>query len=291
MRRAFWLALVLLPSVAAAQASEARMHRALDPSMERVLRTETYLRAVSGISANPERLTRGDGYVYMSDIAPQLRYLAATQDTARYLKLRAFVVKNLLLPEHGGLKPRRRYRFDGGFEPVTMYGYLWLTKALRDGWTLLSDTASAQALAQLRVDVPTLPKDATRLYVLTVACGDAMDVVDTDRAPALSVLREAKQLIGSKKVEAEQQAAGISAVEGEVDLLSCLTRVGLALRDPDVTVRYLDHLLDHLSPLLEHSGRPDLGTTADVLLTLQQVRQAGPKYFDPAFHGHLLNGR
>jgi hypothetical protein len=66
-----------------------------------------------------------------------------------------------------------------------------------------------------------------------------------------------------------------------VDLLSCLTRIGLALNNPDATVRYLDRMLDLLEPFLTHSGRTDLGTGADVLLTLHRVREAGPKWAFP----------
>lgn len=278
------LALACVLGASACATTGGPMQRGLDASMERVLRTESYLRTVTGISANPARLSRGDGYIYLSDVAPQLRYMANTGDTARYRALRAYTVEHLMPLDETGRRPARRYRSDGKFEPATLYGYVWLTKSLRDGWQLLGDTASAEALARIKVDVPALPKDATRMYVVTAACGDAMDVIDTDQRPARAVLADARKLLGSKRADAEQRAAGISVVEGEVDLLSCLTRVGLALKDPDITVRYLDHMLDHLEPLLSHSGRPDLGTSSDVLLTLQWVRRAGPAFYDAGYY-------
>lgn len=284
--------LVVAALVGSACAStQNRMQRALDPSMEKVLRTTTYLNTVSGISSNPSRLTRGDGYVYMSDVAPQLRFMAATGDTVRYRELRTFIFNKMMRREAAGYVPARAYRSDAAFEPATQYGVMWLAKALRDGWQELGDSTSAWMLAQMAEVSPPLPKSATRMYVLNVACGDAMDVVGSDPETARSVLRDARRLIGSKSVELEQAQMGISAADGEVDVLSCLTRLSVALNDPDDTVRYLDHMLEHLSPLLVHSGRPDLGTTADILLTLHRVIEVGPKYFDPAFHAQRRAGR
>lgn len=278
------LAIGFALTAAGCASSQSRMHRALDPSMERVMRTESYLWTVSGISGFPGRLVRGDGKVYLADVAPQLRYLASTGDTARFLQLRTFVYGKMVRRDSTGLSPLRAYRDGAPFEPATQYGVKWLSKALMDGWTQMGDTLSAMMLAQLRMDDATTPPHATQMYLLTIACGDAMDVVSVDPQPAREVLARAKRLFRTGEAEAEQRAVGITEAEGEVDLLSCLTRVGLALEDPDVTVRYLDHMLGHLSPLVSHSGRPDLGTTADVLLTLHRVRKAGPQYYDPGYY-------
>lgn len=274
------IVLVVLGLSAAACAShQSRMHLALDASMERVLWTEAYLRNVSGISVHPSRLSRGDGYVYLADVAPQLRYLAETGDTVRYRALRTFVVDKLMRRDSTGLSPLRAHREGSPSQPATQYGVLWLRQALRDGWQAVGDTLSAVTLAQMRqVDAP-MPAHATRMYQLTTACGEATEVAATDPAPARAVLATARTLVGTPLAATEQAAAGVSAAEGELDLLSCLTRAGLALRDPDATVRYLDRLLDVVGPLLVHSGRPDLGTTADVLLTLHRVRDAGPSYY------------
>jgi hypothetical protein len=283
MRRAISCSILTIAALAASACASAqpRMWRALDPSMERVLRTETYLSTVSGISANPAKIMRGDGYVYMADLAPQLRFLANTADTTRYRALRAFLSDKMMRHNGAALAPMRRYRSGAVFEPATQYGVIWLNTALRDGWKLLGDTASAMMLAQVRMVEAPPPPNATRVYNLTVACGEAMDVVQTSLVAARDVVSRAKTLLADPTVETEQAKAGVTVVEGEADLLSCLTRVGLALQDPDVTVTYLDHLLTHLTPLMVHSGRPDLGTTADILLTLHRVREAGPRYFDP----------
>jgi hypothetical protein len=276
---------VLLVSVAfgaaACASSQSRMHRALDPSMERVLSTEQYLFSVSGISSNPSRLARGDGYIYLSDLAPQMRYLANTGDTARYLALRAFVQEHMVRRDPDGFVPRNRYRADASFQSATPYGYLFLNKALREAWLSFGDTASAQLVAQIKWNEAPSTANSTAMYRLMARCAEAMDVVSTDPAAGRAVLKDAKALIHTSKVEAEQATPGTTAVEGEADALSCLTRLSVVLADPDATVRNLDHLLDHLKPLLNHSGRPDMGTTADILLTLNRVRSAGPRYFDP----------
>ncbi len=255
-----------------------RMRRALDASMERVLRTESYLRSVAGISSQPARLTRGDGFIYISDVAPILRYLADVRDTTRFRALRGFATDKLMRRGPAGFEVARRFREGGAFEGATPYGYLWTTQALAEGWRLLGDTASASVLAQLAPSSVGAGQNPSIMYQLSVQCGDASEVVKTDPAAARAVLARAKQFIGTQRAAEKQASVRSTAVEGEVDLLSCLTRLGLALEDPDVTVWYLDHLLDHLEPMLVHSGRPDLGTSSDILLTLRRVREAGPEY-------------
>lgn len=278
--RALLLGALALGAVACAS-SPSRMHRALDPSMERVLRTQQYLFSVSGISGVPSRLARGDGFIVLSDLAPQMRYLASTGDTARYRALRAFVQEHLLRRDPDGLVPARAYRADAQFQQATPYGYLFLGKALRDAWENLGDTASAQLLAQIKwAEMPSANGYPTSYRILT-RCAEAMDVISTDRAPGQAVLRDAKSLINRRQAQAEAPPAGTTVVDGEVSALSCLTRLGIAMGDPDATVANLDRLLNLLEPMLLHSGRPDPGTTADILLTLDRVRAAGPRYYEP----------
>ena len=267
--------------LAACATTQSRMHRALDPSMERALSTEGYLATVAGISQYPERLTRGDGYVYLSDLAPQMRYLATVGDTARFRALRSFVYQKMMRRDAAGMAPILAYREGAASRPATPYGVRFLREALRGGWRLMGDTLSATMLAQMQaVDAP-LAGNSTRIYQLTMDCNNAEEAVGTDPAPARAVVARAKAVVGNLAAAAEQAASGSTEIDGETDLLSCLTRVGLALQDPDVTVRYLDRLLDQLNPLLSHSGRPSLGTSADVLFTLYRVRRAGPAYYDP----------
>lgn len=272
------LAGLLVLAHGCASSAPVRMRRALDGSMERVLRTESYLRSVAGISSQPARLTRGDGFIYISDVAPILRYLADVRDTTRFVALRGFATDKLMRRGSTGYEVARRYREGDPFEGATPYGYLWTTQALAEGWRLLGDTASASVLAQMAPSGVGAGQNPSIMYQLSVQCGDASEVVRTDPAAARAILARAKKFIGTQRAAEEQAALRSTAVEGEVDLLSCLTRLGLALEDPDVTVWYLDHLLDHLKPLLVHSGRPDLGTAADILLTLRRVREAGPEY-------------
>ena len=272
------LAGVLVVTAGCASASPARMRRALDASIERVLRTEAYLRSVAGVSSHPSRLTRGDGFVYLSDVAPILRYLAEVRDTARFRALRAFTTDKMMRRGPTGFEVARRYREGEAFQAATPYGYVWTTQALAEGWRLLDDTVSASVLAQLAPHETASAQNPSAMYQMSLACGDAMDVVSVDPASARAVLRRARTLVGSAKAAAKQAALGARAVEGELDLLSCLTRVGIAVQDPDATVRYLDRLLDRMEPLVAHSGRPDLGTAADILLTLRRVREAGPDY-------------
>ena len=282
MTRGVWkaaaLAGALLVSAGCASAPSARMSRALDASMERVLRTETYLRNVAGISSHPSRLTRGDGFVYLSDVAPILRYLAEVRDTVRFRALRSFMTDKMLRRGPSGFEVARRYRAGEAFQGATPYGYVWTTQALAEGWRLMDDTASASVLAQLAPQAPASLEDPSEMYQLSLAFGDAMEVVTVDPAPAHAVLKRARTLLGTAREARMQAARGVAAAEGEADLLSCLTRAGIAVQDPDATVRYLDRLLDRMEPLVRRSGRPDMGTAADILLTLRRVREAGPQY-------------
>ncbi len=282
MTRRAWkaaaLAGALLMSAGCASAPPVRMRRALDASMERVLRTESYLRSVAGVSSHPSRLTRGDGFVYVSDVAPILRYLAEVRDTARFRALRAFTTDKMMRRGPSGFEVARRYREGEPFQGAGPYGYVWTTQALAEGWRLLGDTASASVLAQLAPQEPASLQDPSPMYQLSLACGDAMDVVTVNPAPARAVLKRARTRVGSAREARVQSAPGVTAAEGEADLLSCLTRAGIAVQDPDATVRYLDRLLDRMEPLVRHSGRPEMGTAADILLTLRRVREAGPQY-------------
>ncbi|MFA6166419.1 MAG: hypothetical protein WC700_07390 [Gemmatimonadaceae bacterium] len=268
----------LVLAAGCASAPPARMRRALDASMERVLRTEAYLRNVAGISSHPSRLTRGDGFVYLSDVAPILRYLAEVRDTARFRTLRVFATDKMMRRGPSGFEVAHRYRDGAAFQAGTPYDYVWTTQALAEGWRLLGDTASASALAQLAPQEPASLQGLSEPYRLSIACGDAMDVVTTDPAPARVVLKRARTVVGSARATRLQSARGVTAAEGEADLLSCLTRAGIAAQDPDATVGYLDRLLDRMEPLVRNSGRPDMGTAADILLTLRRVREAGPEY-------------
>ncbi len=279
VRAAAVLAAPLL--AAACSSAQNRMQRGIEPSIERVVRTESYLRTVAGVSSQASRQSRVDGYVYVSDLAPQLRYLAEVGDTARYVTLRASVLARLTRRGTAGLVLARRYRDGEAFERASPYGYLWTIKALRDGWGLLGDTASAQALAQL---VPLAPEDAqnrTPMSRLFMDCAEAEDVVASDAARARGVLARSRTLIGSAAFVKEQWELGATAEAGEADLLSCLTRVALELGEPDATVRHLDRLLDRMQILVGRSGRPAVGTAADILLTLHRVREAGPRYYHP----------
>jgi hypothetical protein len=278
------LLVVVALGAAACASSPSRMHRALDPSMERVLRTEQYLFNVSGISSVPSRLARGDGFIYMSDLAPQMRFFANTGDTARYRVLRAFVQDHMVRRDPDGLVPARMYRANASFQQATPYSYLFLGRALREAWLNLGDTASAQLVGQIKWNEMPSTANYSTMYKVMTRCAEAMDVVATDPATGRAVLKDAKALMINTpkvKVEAEQAALGATAAKEEMDALSCLIRLSIALSDPDATVRNLDHLLDHLQPLVSHSGRPDPGTTADILLTLNRVRSAGPRYFEP----------
>ncbi|MBM3906692.1 MAG: hypothetical protein FJ363_01310 [Gemmatimonadetes bacterium] len=294
MRARFGLALagctafITVAAGAAAQPSNssapsaAAMRRALEPSMERVLILERYFGTVVGLTKHPSRMTRSDGFVYLSDLAPVMRQFAELGERESYLALRQFLERGMVRENGAEVQLSRRYRADAPFELATPSGYLWTGKALLEGWRSLGDTASAQLLARINPGAAGTAAGRGEMYKLSTDCGDALDVVRSDPAPARAVLVRARTFVGSPAARKEQLAMGVTAAEGEVDLLSCLTRVGLALNNPDVAVRYLDRMLDVLQPLLTHSGRTDLGTGADVLLTLHRVREAGPKWSAPS---------
>ncbi len=269
---------VLLIVAGCASAPPARMQRALDPSMERVLRTEAYLRHVAGVSSSPSRLTRSDGFVYTSDVAPILRYLAEVRDTTRFRVLRAFATDKLMRRGASGFEVARRYREGAAFQAATPHGYGWTTQALAEGWRLLGDTASASVLAQVAPPDASVSPALNPMERMLKECGDAMDALAADPAPARAALRQARTVLGDARAAAARAGRGATAPDGEVDLLSCLTRAAIAVQDPDATVRYLDRMLDRLAPLVAQSGRPEMGTAADVLLTLRKVREAGPDY-------------
>jgi hypothetical protein len=254
------------------------MRRALDASIERVLRTEAYLRSVAGVSSHPSRLTRSDGFVYLSDVAPILRYLAEVRDTARFGALRAFTTSKMMRRGPAGFEVALRYREGEAFQAATPSGYAWTTQALAEGWRLLGDTVSASVLAQFAPQEPASERTPTAMNPLAMACRDALDAVAVDPASARAVLRRASTQVGSARAGREQAARRVAVEEGEYERLSCLTQLGLAVQDPDATVRYLDRLLDLLAPLVANSGRPDMGTSADILVTLRRVREAGPDY-------------
>jgi hypothetical protein len=267
--------------VSACASSPRAMQRALDPSMERVLVMEQYLGTVVGVTRHPSRMMRSDGFVYVSDVSPVMRYFAALGDSAAYLPLRRFLETRLLFEDSAGLKLARRFREGDPPERATPYGYLWTGTALLEGWRTLRDTASARLLAQLDPASVGAAPGRGEMYRLSTDCGAALDAVATDAAPARAVLARARRFVRSAQAAREQAAMGVTASEGEVDLLSCLTRVGLALDDADAAVTYLDRMLDLLQPFLSHSGRTDVGTGADVLLTLHRVREQGPGWAAP----------
>lgn len=271
--------LVLVAALLGACATgQTRMARALDPSMERVLVAESYLGTVTGVSSHPERLMRSDGYVYVADVAPVMRYYAERGDTAPYLALRRYLVANLTRRQETGVELARRYRAGQSFEPAAPSGYFWARKALVQGWQNLGDTTSAVVLAQMVASGSAEASAGSALQSLALACADALELLPGDAAPARATLARGRELVGRRRAPV---ASTLGGAEGEVDLLSCLTRAGVALDDPDASVRYLDRMLDILSPIQSRSGRTDLGTGADVLLTLHTVRQAGPAWSRP----------
>jgi hypothetical protein len=260
---------------------QTRMHRALDASMERVYLTELYLQTVAGISGSPARLTRSDGFVYLSDVAPQMLYLAEAGDTARYRSLRAFVADKMMRRSPTGLVPGLRYRADLRFEEATGPSRRAIGKALIFGWERLGDTTSAQLVAQL---APAADDGATLdpLEALVSECGDALDVVGSDPAPARAVLAKARGVLaGARRAPQGPPAGGRPGADGEMKAQACLARAAIAANDPDAAVRHLDRMLDLLAPVVRNAGRPDLSTAADVLRTLRIARAAGPSTYLP----------
>ena len=253
------------------------MHRALDPSMERVVSTENYIRGVAGITGDGTRLMRGDGYTYLADVAPQLRYLALTGDSASYRRLRRFADARLVERDAAGARPRQRVREGSAvFDAASPYDAQRFRDALAAGWLAFADTASAVLAAGLR-PVEATGATSSSMEQLVEQCATAEAAVATNPAGAQAVLRSAKQFHGAP---AETSGVpGLRGADGDLVVLSCLTRLGLAVRDPDATVRFLDRLLDTLAPYLRGSGRPDTGVAAEVLLTLRAVVAAGPGYY------------
>ena len=280
MRRLILLAVLTVAAAACASAGpRGPMQRALDASLERVQRTETYIQAVSGITGDASRLARGDGFVYLADVAPTLRHLGLTGDTASYRKLRQFVQASMMARDSAGAQPRRRFRVQAPFEPASPYAVRRLGDALALGWQAFGDTASAALAASLRSgEVPALTGTPSDLLVQQCMAADA--TVRTDPGVARTLLASAKGF-GSAAPSAQESQLDLRGIDGELVALACLTRMGLAVRDPDATVRFLDRLLDRLSPFLRGSGRPDPGAAAELLLALREVRLAGPHHALP----------
>lgn len=269
--------LSVLAAACASVGAHGPMQRALDASMERSLGAESYVRSVSGITGDASRFTRGDGYVYLSDVAPSLRHFGLSGDTASYKRLRRFVETSMVARDSTGTHPRRRVRGGAPVEPATPFAVRRLGDALALGWRVLGDTASAVLAASLRPGESPEP-GGSATDVLVERCVTAEATVGTDAAPARTILAGARQFRGG---EAAGQASRLDLRGGDADLvaLACLTRLGLAVEDPDATVRFLDRMLDRLMPLATRSGRPDPGAAAEVLLTLREVRAVGPRYY------------
>ena len=275
MRRAIVLSVL---ATACASAHEP-MQRALDPSMERAARSERYLRAVGGITGNAARMTRGDGSVYLADVAPSMRFFVITGDGAAYLRMRRYVEASMIERAATGLQPARRVRPRGGFERATPYGVARLGDALALGWQAFGDTASAALAASLRADDSPTQLVGTESDQMVERCSAADASVRTDPGTARAVLGGARRFAGGGSPGRESHL-DLRGVDGDLVALACLTRLALAVNDPDATVRFLDRLLDRLAPFLSGRGRPDPGAAAEVLLALREVRAAGPGYAD-----------
>jgi len=129
------------------------MQRALDPSLERSQRTETYIQAVSGITGDASRLNRGDGFVYLADVAPTLRHLGLVGDSVAYRRLRRFVQTSMMTRDSAGAQPRRRFRVQAPFEPATPYSVRRLGDALALGWQAFADTGDGPGAPGERQEV------------------------------------------------------------------------------------------------------------------------------------------
>ena len=160
----------------------ARPHAAgLDPSMERALRAETYVRAVSGITGDALRFARSDGFVpgrRRAVVAPS-RPLAG--DTASYRRLRRFVEIGMIERDSSGVQPRRRVRAGAPTERATPYAVGRLGDALAIGWQSLGDTASAVLAASLRAGESPEPAGSATDQ-LVERCVTALASVSTDAA-------------------------------------------------------------------------------------------------------------
>lgn len=252
------------------------MQRALDPSMERLIDTEIYVRDVAPITGDATRLHRGDGFVYLVDAGPMMRHLALIGDSTAYRRLRRYVETSLMARDSGEARPRRRVRGLAPFEPATPYSVRRLGDALGLGWQLFGDTASAVLAASLRPTESTDQSGSTTDQ-LVERCTMAEVSGRVDPASARRVLASAKSFRNSVAVT-QVGRMDLRGGDGDLAALACLTRLGLALKDPDATVRFLDRLLDRLGPYANGSGRPDPGAAADVLLALREARMAGPNW-------------
>lgn len=253
-----------------------RMQRALDPSMERAMAAASYLQSAAGITADARRLIRSDGYVYLSDIGPQLRYLATTGDSSSYGSLRRFAEREMVRRDATGFAARLRFRQDAPFEVATPFATLRFTEALALGWRTLGDTASAMLAARMAPVTP-VGGQRTETDVAAEECVNAEVSLASNPLAGAALLRRFRRYDGSKDLHAESQL-GLRGRDASLVALSCLTRVSLTLGDPDAAVRHLDRLLGRLDPLLAKSGRPDPGAASDALLTLRQALGAGPRY-------------
>ncbi len=277
MRPLRWLSVLAAATACASVTARGPMQRSLDPSMERALRAETYVRAVSGISGDALRFARSDGYVYLADVAPSLSHLGLAGDTASYRRLRRFVETSMIERDSAGVQPRRRVRTGAPVELATPYAVRRLGDALALGWQALGDTASAVLAASLRAGESPEPSGSATDQMVE-RCVTAMASVSADEATARRVLAGARQFRGG---ETAGQASGLDlrGSDGDLVALACLTRLSLAVKDPDATVRFLDRMLDRLAPLVSRSGRPDPGAAAEVLQALREVRAVGPRYY------------
>ena len=270
------VALALALAGSACSFATTGMQRALDPSMERITAATMYLQTASGITGDARRIVRGDGYIYLADVGPQLRYMAMTGDSASYRILRRFAEREMVRRDSSGFALRHRYRQGAPFEKATPFGVLRFTEALALGWRTFGDTASAVLAAQM---APVAPLGGERTETDRVAeeCVNAEVSLASNPAAAAAVLAKNRRYDGRHDLYAES-TLGLRGSDAELVALSCLVRVGLATKDADATVRHLDKLLDRLDPILAQSGRPDPGAASDVLWALRQATAAGPKY-------------
>lgn len=253
-----------------------RMQRGLEPTMERMTRANSYLQVVAAISSDPGRISRADGHVYLADVAPQLRYMALTGDTAAYRRLRHFVETSMVRRDGGMAELRGRYRAGAAFEPASHYGTLRMGDALSLGWGTLGDTAAGMLAAQLRPAAGGVGAADVTQRLERCASLDAGAATDRGAARAL-LAREAKELTGGFG-ESQAAAVGLTGSDADLVLMSCLTRVAVAADDPDATVRHLEHILDRVDRMYKGSGRPNPGASSEVLLTFRVVQRVGPRY-------------
>lgn len=251
------------------------MQRAIDPSMELLTSTVAYVRDVAGITGDATRMIRGDGYLYMVDVGPMLHHLASTRDSVRYRQLRRSVEASTLIRDSVGSPPRRRVRGKSPFEPASPYAVRRLREALMLGWQFFGDTASAALVASLP-SVELTGASGVAPDQVVQRCTMAEESGRVDPLLARRVLASAKSFPSAAAIQVS--SIDLRGGDGDLVALACLTRLGLALKNPDATVRFLDRLLKRLEPYTQGSGRPDPGAAADVLLTLRDAQAAGPKF-------------